>query len=720
MQNSEKEWYRSSDNDHYALYSKSLSSLQDLESVPCIYGRKNQRYVSPTFRSNTILYGEQKYRERPDEIFSTMKDTQMGSPQLNQYKEKTDVLKIQSTNKHAPYQNTFHKSSGNLNYKNYSEVQLGFNQNIKDTYQKQFYERGKACEVKFGSTTDDYGAYENVRNSPQNIYTTLDGNKSKTMKQQQSHEKFSPQVEKYQNEISPKRVQFDFNPKIHSKSTFETEVPTVITYPLSQRDDFTKAIPTRHRSKLGYHIDEMSFKYRPLSPQVNRQNKTLAKDDSYQAPDWNFFSPQSDPIQKAYQLKSMERVKSVDRVYQDKQAYFSDQKLKYQKQILQETCESPCGDQFMQTFKGDTLKLSHKALQSKLERRRKAIIQEQASQQYKDMSRYNKSVLQISHQNQENTNIFQTLGQRDEIQYMNTLRDNRDYIANQIDSKTHKQRSERLQKMFQERQIVEEALQTQAMINSHRNQYQSHVRDELNRFYNQAKEQKQRDQIYRSIERQQDKEFLDQGIYRARSREYENQNQRMQIQLQLSQNYKENVELKQEQRHQARNYQPLSQRMTQVIPHSRQQKVNQSQVTIQSLRTLENINSAHNQSNHNHQISMHQINAPATHYDRSFVSSQAAPEKCLSNASTVSSCSMQQVTKAEISKQEFELRKKMLQNRKSGRGPLESNNNHLNSFNQQQKQKERNQSPNKKAPSGGRGVKFNIKSNQVENYRLQQ
>lgn len=32
-----------------------------------------------------------------------MKDTFMGSPRVQTYKEKTDYLQVQSTNKHAPY-----------------------------------------------------------------------------------------------------------------------------------------------------------------------------------------------------------------------------------------------------------------------------------------------------------------------------------------------------------------------------------------------------------------------------------------------------------------------------------------------------------------------------------------------------------------------------------------------------------------------------------------
>jgi len=61
MRDSEKEWIRAYDVDHRNMYTKSMASLAEIDSVrishlivkvPLIYGKKNDRYVSPTFRSN--------------------------------------------------------------------------------------------------------------------------------------------------------------------------------------------------------------------------------------------------------------------------------------------------------------------------------------------------------------------------------------------------------------------------------------------------------------------------------------------------------------------------------------------------------------------------------------------------------------------------------------------------------------------------------------------
>lgn len=79
----------------------------------------------------------------------------MGSPQrLNSYKERTDQFNSHSTNKFAPYSNGFHRSTNQgsqPNYKNYSEVPIGKNDQIKQCYEKQFYDRRRACDMKFGA-----------------------------------------------------------------------------------------------------------------------------------------------------------------------------------------------------------------------------------------------------------------------------------------------------------------------------------------------------------------------------------------------------------------------------------------------------------------------------------------------------------------------------------------------------------------------------------------
>jgi hypothetical protein len=86
-----------------------------------IYGKKNDRYVSPTYRSNAIMYGDEKVREAPQSTFQTMKDTFMGSPNIRSQKEKMLYHGCKSTNQFAPFANTFHKDvAGNVNYKNYS------------------------------------------------------------------------------------------------------------------------------------------------------------------------------------------------------------------------------------------------------------------------------------------------------------------------------------------------------------------------------------------------------------------------------------------------------------------------------------------------------------------------------------------------------------------------------------------------------------------------
>ena len=75
----------------------------------------------------------------------------MGSPAKTFDKEPCND-EMKSTNQFAPFANTFHKvANGGMNFKNYSEIQIGHNQNLEETYKKKFWDRKRACELKFGS-----------------------------------------------------------------------------------------------------------------------------------------------------------------------------------------------------------------------------------------------------------------------------------------------------------------------------------------------------------------------------------------------------------------------------------------------------------------------------------------------------------------------------------------------------------------------------------------
>ncbi len=66
-------------------------------------------------------------RQNPDQIFKSMKETFFGSPARTFEKEACNN-EMKSTNQFAPYSNTFHKvTNGGINFKNYSEIQLGYN-----------------------------------------------------------------------------------------------------------------------------------------------------------------------------------------------------------------------------------------------------------------------------------------------------------------------------------------------------------------------------------------------------------------------------------------------------------------------------------------------------------------------------------------------------------------------------------------------------------------
>lgn len=90
--------------------------------MPRPSGAYNQRYLSPTFKSNNILYGEQATREAAD--FYTEKAITFSSPRTGKRFDSSE--KLASTNAMAPYANCFGKGNQfDINQKNYSSVPLG-------------------------------------------------------------------------------------------------------------------------------------------------------------------------------------------------------------------------------------------------------------------------------------------------------------------------------------------------------------------------------------------------------------------------------------------------------------------------------------------------------------------------------------------------------------------------------------------------------------------
>lgn len=83
-----------------------------------------------------------------------------------------------------------------------------------------------------------------------------------------------------------------------------------------------------------------------------------------------------DPFKQAFQVKHLKRVNSVDRVYRDKMALEALNKVN-SKTVLQ-SCSSPSGDVFLQTFQGDTLRWKHDDQESKREWKRH-LIQERGN-----------------------------------------------------------------------------------------------------------------------------------------------------------------------------------------------------------------------------------------------------------------------------------------------------------------------------------------------------
>eukprot|EP00347_Sterkiella_histriomuscorum_P018031 403347050 len=741
MQQSERDW-QSCYTDHRNMYSQSMVTLQEVDSVPAIYGRKNQRYISPTFRSNPILYGEQEVRDKPRQTFTTVNEAFMGSPlQKQSYKEKMDMLKCQSTNRYAPYQNGFHKSTnGQLNYKNYSEIPLGFNNNIKDTYEKQFYNRSKACEMKFG--TSQGGIVYNIQdqNTKQNYQKQCDDIPNKNNEFNKRHlrsSEISPQIQNYpqKNRFNSPMSQRFTQDQFYSKS------------PLSERGTYNEPLPVQFRKNNQRLLspqpqkkqvnfaeaqdDVISLKSQNYQDQQVSPSKPvkiqIVKDEPYEAPDWCFFSPQMDPFKKAFETKQLTRVNSVDRVWRDKQNFeFSNAKKVDRKRVLQEGSVSPNGDNFVQTFQGDTLKWSHTVLENTLEKR-KHLITQKNSQNY-NQSAFSKSVLQNAYQEQQKTSnkneVFSMLGFNDKDKLYQDKQYHKHVIQQQIQQSLSNKKQERHQRIEQEQQIINGVLFATQQVNQMNFLHKNSVREDLQQFYQDRVLLQQREKYHQMNDRQKHKTMIDQGFLRGQQKENDHQLMQKELQKQLAQSYKEHIDLKHHKQQQyGRNYQPITQRLLNFQnpnfthkPHA--QSI--SYINNNNLKTLDNYHSVSNlqhprlqeqqdrqpmiqsyrQVNSRPQIDVQDMDANAMNY--SFVSSQANFGQCLSNASTVSSCSLQQVTKAEISKAEFELRKKQVQHRK----------NHVKT-NQKLKAYSK-QSPKKNA------AKFTVRSNQVENQRIYQ
>ncbi len=79
--------------------------------------------MSPTFRSNNVLYGQDEVRREGAAQFVTLANCDYSSPRKPDFAY--ERLKCESTNQHAAWQNRFPKNKSGTNLKNYSQFQVG-------------------------------------------------------------------------------------------------------------------------------------------------------------------------------------------------------------------------------------------------------------------------------------------------------------------------------------------------------------------------------------------------------------------------------------------------------------------------------------------------------------------------------------------------------------------------------------------------------------------
>jgi hypothetical protein len=114
-----------------------VTPFRDEASVPRVSGAQNGIYLSPTFKSNKVFYGDE---QDPKNHFCSQQKAEFHSPMGGRIIEKANN-KLDSTNKLAVYGNKFHKSRSNINLKNFSQLNMGCNENIGNAYAQQVENR---------------------------------------------------------------------------------------------------------------------------------------------------------------------------------------------------------------------------------------------------------------------------------------------------------------------------------------------------------------------------------------------------------------------------------------------------------------------------------------------------------------------------------------------------------------------------------------------------
>eukprot|EP00347_Sterkiella_histriomuscorum_P004080 403361825 len=705
MIDSEKYWRRKYDDDNQgSSLIRSFSKADIMPNAPKTYGIKNEKYLSPTYKSNAVLYGDnfsessnqkiaQKHQSVSKAIFKTL---QANTHQL--------VEKNMKKTQNPEYEPQSLRNKGNLNYKNFSQVQIGYNTNVEESYRQQFSEKKSKTifgmeklksQVPVQKTMQKSNSvdgrdelffkgkkkYDQNQLQSQGMNQTI--NHNDTYKREFYASSFkSTESNLKKSLISQKKMYHD--QVLRDKSNDQGGLPKVsfISNTSEKKNlggSFYKSSLLQHStsqksiwqprqsvvsdryihapydepetSKTAYFITspnkatKQSIKYN-CDKSNEKFNRIKESTLDYQVPDWGFFSPQQDPFKKAFEKKQAKREMSADKINANLQRLLSEElQVSERKNAL----TTSLGDNLIQVMTGDTLRLRHDKRNSQIQERNKDIMKNLLGSPEANHSKQQKDALQHDQFAQSGVYLMidKNQSQRDRFYRTETLKANEAIQQQKLECR-QRNLQDKTQELVEERIVVQNYIEKEDKRNQDRQQFIEQNRQDMNIFKENKKAEKIKDhkqhQTNLEIERETLISKVNSGL--KQKQQYEQQ-KRQTLQQSNDQN-----------KYQKQIFKNLtaSLKLNKLSFGTPQQQKNE----IRSSPTKSIVQKSLNE------MSLKALDKSLAKTQNQFLNPQNSVYggPCLSAASTMSHCSNQQLTKANVSKQEFELRKKQVQMRK--------------------------------------------------------
>ncbi|CDW76559.1 UNKNOWN [Stylonychia lemnae] len=721
MQDSESTWRRKNDDDHmYQKFRQNLGINNPINpGTPSNYGKKNDRYVSPTFKSEKSVFGDATNRfteEKSKNItpaqnrgsqkktFETCQSQLSFNNHQNQSNSRKNDREDTSQNRiiQSPeYDATQLRAKGALNYKNFSQVQIGFNDHNEQAYKLQFSEKKNPIMFKMKNNQQTERIHRNNQ-----VQSQI---QSKNNSQERTQELFFGGKKKYENNHS-------YNSRMGDTLNHESNLK-------EQRKKLIQQVATKQRDQIAQQSsekDRMRVTFNQCGP--NHESKTMVRNDSttmacvlgastsqsrintvkatfvndennimmpeisdhiyyktvdqnllindcssnnhqfkdkferireytkdYEPPDWAFYSSQQDPFQSAFKKKQEARNYSVDKLFQECKLVKEEQEVNIKKLKMQATDS----DSFVQTFLGETLQLRNIRQNKSIEARKKYI-----KDQVMPLSEYHIQELQKkSLQNDEfgDKGVYNMIFQNQECRqehYQNQQIETQDYLQRQQVNDKSKVVLEKIKNIIEDQKKQDEGME--------RSNRKILLAQQLK--LEQNKKNRDFDKMNSALKKGMDKFMKTQFLT------YDIQNRMKDTQVQL--NFSQNNQTKRLSNIvESMNSQNLNKRVS-LNETSNNKSMRQFNV-IKPVAQSFNIHDEDNQSmiqlqkvQSNLQLSKGNLLNFEKQSNQSDLK-QRNENNCLSVASTVSSCAQNQYTRANISQKEYEIRKKQIQARKN-------------------------------------------------------